>query len=75
MGRTDGRPPRTTARLEGYLAALRLGGWPRERWEALTDAATMLHRYRNGQEMICWEEELGKPYGLVLPEDLRDAEG
>ncbi len=52
MGAGEGQPMHLTPRLEGYEAALRIGGYPRELWRWLTHWAKVLHRFHRGLEKL-----------------------
>lgn len=58
-------------RLEGFEAAARLYMHPEELRPWLTEGACLLFRLLNDLETINWWEELGKPFHLVKPEDVR----
>lgn len=52
QGDMEGGGALTTPRLEGYEAALRLGGYPKELWAWLTHWAHQLHRFHRGTEKL-----------------------
>ncbi len=70
MGGGPDSPPVLTPRMEGYEAALRLHGYPRELWPWLTEWARTLHRLFRKQDVVSWPKELGKSLRDVTPADL-----
>ena len=59
-----------TPRMEGYEAALRLHGYPRELWPWLTEWARTLHRLFRKQDEVDWYSETGKTWGEITPDDV-----
>ncbi len=70
--------PLTTPRLEGWEVILRVYDYPRAVWPWLIKWARTVHRLHRKIDVIKqveWIEAVGKPWGDIRPDDLRDPDG